>query len=682
MNGDIQVMSSIINAVPKVILEGIEDRSTRVVPREPEQYPMHLPQFFSIAEKGPSKNQLVSGSDGQNIFGHKTFDPLSEYGTFVTPFCNATSGQGNSFMFKRLIPEDALKSTIVLWLKLTPAKFPVSKTMRSDSDDGTAPEPDPEIEGFTIKWELREAGSQIPGQEKSEGDNEYPIMEFHASSQGVHGDNIAFSLSVPTTDSVSQPDVELASHNKVMVLRISMLERADALSSPVTIVSLNGTNTVDFVLKPGVTDKYNIEKYIDDIVVPSYHDVTTPNLPPVYGPIDVIHFYRSNHLEVAQKIYDAEVAAKDVPGVDLPYDITEMDIEQMNYYSGVTINNDHFVTLDTTIENGGAVIVDMAKHYLTGGKDGDISVENINKMVSDLMTSGWDMPDDPLADMATNPFSCIWDCGFEMETKKLLCEALGRRKDVSVILATHVHGDDVLNWEEEESVASILKGYAANYPESVIHGTPVCRALVVAGSGYLINGTWKPRVPVSVDLIDKVAAFMGAGSGIMADGKGFDIAPNNQVSLLRDITGLYKTERQRQKDWDAGMVWAQSYNRRSAFYAAVQTVYPDDTSVLNSAINMFIAVELQKVCDYVWKNLSGNAKLTNPQFIDRSNEMITQRTSNRFDNRVVIVPDTFYTAADVARGYSWSCKINMYASNMKTVGTFTVVSHRLEDLAA
>lgn len=175
---------------------------------------------------------------------------------------------------------------------------------------------------------------------------------------------------------------------------------------------------------------------------------------------------------------------------------------------------------------------------------------------------------------------------------------------------------------------------------------------------------------------------MGAGNGVMKDGRGFDVSPNNQVTLLRDITGLYKTDRQRQRDWDAGMVWAQSYNRRSAFYPGVQTVYLDDTSVLNSAINMFIATELQKVCISVWRDLSGNAKLTNEQWIDRSNEMITQRTSNRFDNRVVIVPETFYTATDTLRGFSWSCRINMYANNMKTVGTFTVVAHRIEDLAA
>jgi len=95
---------------------------------------------------------------------------------------------------------------------------------------------------------------------------------------------------------------------------------------------------------------------------------------------------------------------------------------------------------------------------------------------------------------------------------------------------------------------------------------------------------------------------------------------------------------------------------------------------------MQIAVELEKVCQRVWRDLTGNSSLTNEQFIERSNRLIEQRTSGRFDQRVVIVPETYYTADDAVRGYSWSCNINMYANNMKTVGTFTVVARRREEL--
>ena len=60
--------------------------------------------------------------------------------------------------------------------------------------------------------------------------------------------------------------------------------------------------------------------------------------------------------------------------------------------------------------------------------------------------------------------------------------------------------------------------------------------------------------------------------------------------------------------------------------------------------------------------------------------MITEKTANRFDERFVIVPETFFTEADTQRGYSWSTKINLYSNTMKTVGTYTVVARRMSDL--
>jgi hypothetical protein len=46
----------------------------------------------------------------------------------------------------------------------------------------------------------------------------------------------------------------------------------------------------------------------------------------------------------------------------------------------------------------------------------------------------------------------------------------------------------------------------------------------------------------------------------------------------------------------------------------------------------------------------------------------------------VIIPDTYFTAADLARGYSWSLNIKLYANNMKTVQTLQISAYRMEDL--
>jgi hypothetical protein len=283
-------------------------------------------------------------------------------------------------------------------------------------------------------------------------------------------------------------------------------------------------------------------------------------------------------------------------------------------------------------------------------------------------------------DDAVYPMSAIWDSGFSIETKKKLLVPMGLRKDIYTVLGTQVAGERPNTIQEDSSVAIALRTAARLYPESVLYGTSTCRAIVVSQSGYLHNPAYSKTLPQTIDLAHKVASYMGAGNGIYKVGEGFDIAGQNHVTQLRDLSNTYKKDRVRNRDWANGMVWSQSYNRRSFFYPAIQTVYDDDTSILNSAINMMIAVELEKVCQRVWRDLTGNSTLTNEQFIEHSNTLIRQATDKRFDDRVTIVPETFLTPDDSARGYSWSCNINMYGNNMKSVGSFTVVARRSEDL--
>jgi hypothetical protein len=149
--------------------------------------------------------------------------------------------------------------------------------------------------------------------------------------------------------------------------------------------------------------------------------------------------------------------------------------------------------------------------------------------------------------------------------------------------------------------------------------------------------------------------------------------------MFRGVNAPFKSANIRSRDWDTGLVWVQNYDRRSLFSPGVQTVNDDDSSDLNSAINMMVAVDLEKVADRTWRDLTGISYLTPGQFIERSNRLIEERTRARFDGRVIVVPETFYTSNDEQRGYSWSCNIHMYAPNMKTVGTFTIVARRIED---
>jgi hypothetical protein len=181
---------------------------------------------------------------------------------------------------------------------------------------------------------------------------------------------------------------------------------------------------------------------------------------------------------------------------------------------------------------------------------------------------------------------------------------------------------------------------------------------------------------MTVDLIDKVSKYFGAGDGVMKPAESFDSGENKLVKMLRGVNNSFKSKRTYANDWDAGMIWVQDYDRRSLFYPQFQTVYDNDTSILNSLFNVFIAAELQKVAERTWRDLTADSKLTVPQFIQKSNDLIVARTLGRFDDRVVIEADTFQTKDDSLRGYSWSCNITMRGNNMKTVGSYTIIAQR------
>ena len=110
-------MTTITNAVPKTVLLGIQDLSTRTVPNAPEQLPTHLPKIYIFAEEGPATPQLVVGDSRTLMYGANSFDALSDYYNHATVLANAVNAKGNAAMIQRVIPEDAAPpATIRIWM--------------------------------------------------------------------------------------------------------------------------------------------------------------------------------------------------------------------------------------------------------------------------------------------------------------------------------------------------------------------------------------------------------------------------------------------------------------------------------------------------------------------------------------------------------------------------------------
>lgn len=689
-------MDNVISAAPYANLLGIQDKSSVPAVLQPETLPQHLPHVYLFAQTGPTLPQLVDSGAASAIYGLETFDLLGPYATHQTLLANVITANGGSMMVQRVLPDDAgPPATLGLYLDIVAEPALPQYQRNTDGSYKLDTNGNKQLitgagataAGYIGKWVIQSiaggvlgAGEQVAGSfQNSTGTQSQliPILEFQTSFAGSYGDNLGVSIWAPTAE--TSPAVNLGAINATnsYIYQLQFMSRTSALASPTSVQTLQGMQSVEFSFAANAIDP-NTDAMLSyqNSVIPAYQNISQPGYPNQYGPFQQMYVYQSNLLTVLNEIFTAEQPSG-LLGAATPAKPYLVNIFGATDPNGIPYYN--FVLNGPA--SGGLLFAQGVTQYATGGSDGTMSFSSFDTAVA-AQLQGWGSLEAPLLDDAMYPASVLYDSGFTLNTKKLFAVPIGLRKDIAAVVSTQDVSLPQNSASDESSIAVALRTSFNNYPESTYYGTPVCRAVIVGQSGYLLNSEWKSLAPLTLQLAARAVTYMGAGNGIWKSGFAFDTAPYNQITMFYGVNNTYKPATARNSDWQTGLVWAQNFDRKSLFWPAVQTVYTDDSSVLNSAITMFACVELEKVCQRAWRQLTGNAGLTNNQFITKSNKLINQMTVNRFDNRFVIQADTYFTAVDVANGNTWSCKITIYAPNMKTVGTFTVVAARADSLQA
>ena len=700
-------MSNFNSAAPQFILTGMKDVSARTPVREPEQIPTHLPHVHIFAQKGPTKPTLAVGGGFETLFGSKTLDPRSPYYNHQSELAASVIGEGNAIFVQRLKPDDAgpnarlLVSIDIVADQIQQYERNPDGTFKLDTNGekiavvgagaklagsrarfvvndwmaGAVAQPFGEV---TTKAGALTSESEIQSQT-------YPLFELEHNFFGADGNNAGIRLVAPTTESANPLNDTLFNALKAYVYRLSLVNRLDASSTVNITETIGGEQSIDFVFKSGAVDPASdTEVSLEDIFLPAYQDLDSPGVTPLYGPFGRLKIYQENFKTVL-----AMIAATEAPLGLLPDIAIDENSEWLHSVNLIGAVNEHNVPYYTYALEGasadGIRFTESTAVWADGGSDGTMDFDTHAKLVENEMlnygSTGADLLDD-----AKYPFSFYYDSGYPLDTKLSLLSPLGKRKDVGVILSTQDVSQPLNDDATESSMAITLKNAARLYPESEIHGTKVCRAMVIGHAGELIGSKYKgPNgskvLPFTIEFARKCARYMGAGTGIWNSAAAFDESPNNQIESFKNHNVNFKPANARVNDWKTGLVWAQSYDMRSIFWPAVQTVYDDDTSVLNNFFNMVVGIDLEKVSQRAWRDLTGSSgKMSKAQFIMKSNQLILDRTEGKYDGRVTIRPDTYFTAADDQRGYSWRTDIHMYGENMRSVGTYTVVAHRSSDL--
>jgi hypothetical protein len=687
-------MNNTIQAAPYANLLGIQDTSAVAPVLNPETLPTHLPQVYLFAPWGPTLPQLVDSSSAESMYGVEAFDLLGEYATHQTVLANVITANGGSMMVQRVLPSDAAPpATLGLYLDIV-AEPKVQQYQRNSDgtyslDQNGNPIPVTGVgataAGVIAKWVVHPLtngeigqGQQMAGSfQNSSGTQSqlYPILEYQAAFAGDQGNDLGVSIWAPTSDSNPAANLAAIQTSNSYVYNLSFMQRANSISTPYAIQTQGGQQSVQFTFAPGVVDPNTDGQLSYGVsVIPAYQSVDTPGAVPVYSPFQQMYVYQQNLLTVLNMIFAAEQPAG-LLGAASPVNPYLVNIFGATNPEGVPYYN----FLLQGVSAGGLLFAQGVTQFATGGFDGTMSNATFDTAVAAQLT-GWGSLEAPLLDDAMYPQSVIYDSGFTLPTKKLFAIPMSLRKDIAVVVSTQDVSLPQNSSSDESSIAVALRTTFNNYPESQVYGTPVCRAVIMAQSGFLLNSLWANPLPLTLQLCARAITYMGAGNGVWRSGYAWDQSPNNQITMFRGVNNAYKPANARNADWQTGLVWAQNFDRKSLFWPAVQTVYTDDSSVLNSAITMFACVEVEKVCQRAWRQLTGEANLTNDQFVVKSNNLINSMLVNRFDGRFIFQVNTYFTQQDIANGNTWSCAVTVGSGTQKTIGTFTVVAARSDSL--
>jgi hypothetical protein len=696
-------VTTIVNAAPMTIFNGFKDDSTVQLPLDPITVPDHCPLFFTYAQKGRSGAILTGGNSLTAEYGAATTDSTQPYFNHQTALLTRINAAANACFVSRIVPADAPKpSSIRVSLDLLPSAVPVYErnadgTLTLDPTTGLPIPTSATVQGFKAMWVSEViplvaeednfgAGAQAPGQQidvtTTTTSTKYPLFDIKASSQGVWGNNTALRLWAPTLTTGGGLDTSILTNDLVYPFRAAFLQRASQTASPLVANTVQGSTFVDWCLKPNlVTTDTGTPLYAENAIVPAYQSLNNADgTPDTVSQFDDFYVYDANVAEIIDLVYAAELAHKDSFS-----DITGALNEQylINLLSGVSSQNVPYHTYQLVTNSGNPVrFTSTTQIYALGGGDGTLSATAFDAAVAEQVARFND-PTDPWQDMVKYPFSDLYDTGFTVPTKKVLPAFIALRPDTFVTLGLHdVIAGTVLTAEQESSLAASLLESVQAYPESITYGTPAARAMIVARSGTLTTGSYTERVPCTFEVAINAANYMGAGTGIWTSANSFGYGDNAVLKYMTNINVTWTPASQRNTDWTNGLVGVEAYDHVRYYIPALKTVYSNDTSILTSYFNARIGANLEKIGNAARIAFSGADKLTPNQVIKGVNANIAKAVAAKYDKRVTIVPNTYYTANDTARGYSYQIQIKMYGDNMVTVGTLYIDMFRASDLTA
>ena len=673
---------SMASSLPRTEVLGFKDVSGRGQPLEIVNLPIFLPFCPLLTSWGPSDAaNLVSGEGFSTIYGADNFYPGSPFLSHQAAMLQKVLQTGAMALVRRMKPADAKTATLRIWADIVADKI----DQYERNVDGTFKRTNGELvptgeklDGFRVRFHVDEPGEDNLRQASrttgtlvnADGQTStmYPLIDVEARFFGAKGSNIGLRLVSPTTLSSTPADAELSEEQGAYPYRLALVERANKNSTGQVLMNLNGEPFVEFTLKTGVVDpKTNINYSYDKRILKAFEN-NDPEVFSGYGPLKSFHVYDAEVKAVAELLYSTEQDYGLIDGEVTPE-------HTINIFGATNINGVPYYSVKLEGPAAGGVLFgENSTHWLLGGADGTVTPAAYDQMVADELNV-FGEGEIPYADRASYPMSAFIDSGFTLSTKRLMGNIMAVRPDVWVLASTQDVLEPLNTPEEDSSIGATLRNALALIPESEFYNTGACRAVVMKHAGTYLDSEYNGILPFTIDFAVKVATYMG--SERMRTG----FAPDNSfyrvVTRFVEHNAKFRHVKPRNTDWQAGISSAEPFDHRGqVFFPGIQTVYHDNTSVLNSFFPMAICCHLNRIGELAWRMFTGDSRMTAGEYAVNVDRFIEGQIKDKYDGRADITPRSYYTPADTQRGYSWHTDIEGLFDGMKTVEVLTVVAGR------
>lgn len=616
---------------PKAILHGIDDKSTRQIPVAPPILSQHTPLIMLMTKRGRVEPTFTGVDQFDIRYDSDSLEVNSRWHTHQTELMKIAIETANStVVVKRIIDEDTKTASVCI------GKRPQTNTIATCSLD----ELEEKIDNFSI----------------------IPVFHFTCANPGHWGNNIGIQIFKADENKQNTLGVRL----DAVVYEAIVIEEDELTGTYRTINNLFGEPSTFFVTKPDAILN-NIDYNFSEIMSESYIQ---------------------DKDKVTRQEYFGEFAM-------YPDALAEFAVNPLEYWK-----EDLLSGLQT---NGTSGFRKGLPIFAQGGDDGFHNYSNSiveNRIDRDrkyedavrIWLAGID-DTNPIVDLAQYPFSTLWDSGFVAETKKEFKNLLLYRKDIWIAPAVtsiyryleDTNGDMIfeaqpkLTTQESISLGSYYRSVFSGIPESEAYGTPTVRATLMGQDGVNRNSLYRKRQSLNVDLFKKVCKYCGSGNGKWKAQYAFDQGSLNLIEDWHDISMDYISPSATDNAWDAGLIYVQSNDTKNKFYPSYQTVYPDDTSVLNNIFTMMACCWIEKNHFKAWTTVTGDSKSTNLEIAEKLDQYLNSRLMNAFDGRFVTVSKTYFTDTDVANGFSFTTETTIYSNVTKRVANYKITAHRMSD---